>query len=110
LGIDLEAHLNGEETAETFRDLHLERSKQTNKPLFDGTLMLLGFVSGYHKRFVKTDRQRSMIKRRVMTTKPITSRSSSRLDGEYWITRLRIKMGFASIKNNPKLRTTTLQS
>ena len=46
------------------------------------TLILLGFVWGYHNRFEKTDRQTRIIKRRVMTTKPITSRSLSRLEGE----------------------------
>jgi hypothetical protein len=39
LGIDLEAHINDEETAETFRDLHLEKSKQMIKLLFYGTLL-----------------------------------------------------------------------
>jgi len=55
LGIDLEAHINDEETAETFRDLHLEKSKQTIKLLFYGTLLLLEIISGYHKRLMKTE-------------------------------------------------------
>ena len=44
LGIDLEWHLDDEETAETFRDLHLEKSERTIKPLFDGTLLLRGLT------------------------------------------------------------------
>jgi hypothetical protein len=36
LGIDLQAHPKDEETAEIFRDLHLERSERTVKPLFEG--------------------------------------------------------------------------
>ena len=32
-------HINDEETAETFRDLHLEKSKQMIKLLFYGTLL-----------------------------------------------------------------------
>jgi len=45
------------------------------------TSTFVRFSSGVHNRLTKTERQRSMIKRRLMTTKPITSRSSSRLDG-----------------------------
>ncbi len=36
LGIDLQAHPKDEETAEIFRDLHLEKSERTIKPLFEG--------------------------------------------------------------------------
>jgi hypothetical protein len=40
LGIDLAANPEDQETAKTFRDLHLEKSKQTTKPLFYETLLL----------------------------------------------------------------------
>ena len=36
LGIDLEAQPEDEETAEVFRDLHLEKSARIKKPLFEG--------------------------------------------------------------------------
>ena len=36
LGIDLKAHPEDEETAEIFRDLHMEKSERTIKPLFEG--------------------------------------------------------------------------
>ncbi len=36
LGIELEAHPADEDTAEIFRDLHLEKSERTIKPLFEG--------------------------------------------------------------------------
>ncbi len=36
LGIDLKAHPKDEETAEIFRELHLEKSERTVKPLFEG--------------------------------------------------------------------------
>ncbi len=36
LGIDLQAHPEDEETAEIFRDLHMEKSERTIKPLFQG--------------------------------------------------------------------------
>jgi hypothetical protein len=36
LGIELEAHPTVEDTAAIFRDLHLEKSDQTIKPLFEG--------------------------------------------------------------------------
>jgi hypothetical protein len=36
LGIDLEAHPTDDETALVFRDLHLEKSERTIKPLFEG--------------------------------------------------------------------------
>jgi hypothetical protein len=36
LGIALEAHPEDEETAEIFRDLHIEKSERTIKPLFKG--------------------------------------------------------------------------
>jgi hypothetical protein len=37
LGIDLEPQPEDEESAEVFRDLHLERSERAVKPLFEGT-------------------------------------------------------------------------
>jgi len=37
LGIDLEPEPEDEESAEVFRDLHLERSERSIKPLFEGT-------------------------------------------------------------------------
>lgn len=37
LGIDLEPQPEDEDNAEVFRDLHLERSERTIKPLFEGT-------------------------------------------------------------------------
>jgi len=110
LGIDLEAHISDEESAETFRDLHLEKSKQTIKLLFYGTLLLLEIISGYHKRLMKTERHNSRIRRRVLTTRPITARSSSGLDGECRITRPRIRMGIDRMENIPRLRTTILHS
>jgi hypothetical protein len=36
LGVDLEAHPKDEETAEIFKDLHLEKSERTIRPLFEG--------------------------------------------------------------------------
>jgi len=36
LGIDLEAHPEDEETADIFNELHLEKSRRTIKPLFEG--------------------------------------------------------------------------
>ncbi|MDR3638106.1 MAG: hypothetical protein P4L84_30150 [Isosphaeraceae bacterium] len=36
LGIDLNAHPKDEETAEIFKDLHMEKSERTIKPLFQG--------------------------------------------------------------------------
>jgi hypothetical protein len=36
LGIDLKAHPEDRETAEIFKDLHLEKSDRTIKPLFEG--------------------------------------------------------------------------
>jgi hypothetical protein len=36
LGIDLTAHPKDEETAEIFKDLHMEKSERTIKPLFEG--------------------------------------------------------------------------
>ena len=45
--------IDDEETAKTFRDLHLEKSKQTIKLLLYGTFLLLEIISGYHKRFMK---------------------------------------------------------
>jgi hypothetical protein len=110
LGIDLAAHHNDEKTAETFRDLHLETSKQTIKLLLYGTFLLLEIISGYHKRFMNAERHNSRIRRRVFTTRPMTARSSSRLDGECRITRPRIRMGIARMENIPKLRTTILHS
>jgi hypothetical protein len=44
LGIDLAAHPEDEETAKTFRDLHVEKSKQTTKLLFYETLLLRGLT------------------------------------------------------------------
>ena len=60
----MDAHHNDEKTAETFRDLHLEKSKQTIKLLLYGTFLLLEIISGYHKRLMKTERHNSMIRRR----------------------------------------------
>ena len=37
LGIDLEPQPEDEENAEVFKDLHLEKSERTIKPLFEGT-------------------------------------------------------------------------
>lgn len=37
LGIDLQAHPTDEETADIFRELHLEKSERTIKPLVQGT-------------------------------------------------------------------------
>ena len=62
----MDAHHNDEKTAETFRDLHLEKSKQTIKLLLYGTFLLLEIISGYHKRFMKTERHNSMIRRRFL--------------------------------------------
>jgi hypothetical protein len=36
LGIELESHPKDEETAEIFRELHLEKSERTTRPLFEG--------------------------------------------------------------------------
>jgi len=36
LGIDLKAHPEDEETAQVFKDLHMEKSERTIKPLFEG--------------------------------------------------------------------------
>jgi len=36
LGLDLKAHPKNEETAEIFRDVNLEKSERTIKPLFEG--------------------------------------------------------------------------
>jgi len=36
LGIDLEAHPKDEETADIFKNLHMEKSERTIKPLFEG--------------------------------------------------------------------------
>jgi len=110
LGIDLAAHLDDEETAKSFRYLHVEKSKQTIKLLLYGTFLLLEIISGYHKRFMNAERHNSRIRRRVFTTRPMTARSSSRLDGECRITRPRIRMGIARMENIPKLRTTMHQS
>ena len=41
----MDAHHNDEKTAETFRDLHLETSKQTIKLLLYGTFLLLEIIS-----------------------------------------------------------------
>ena len=44
MGIDLEVHLDDEETAKSFRYLHVEKSKQTIKLLFYETLLLRGLT------------------------------------------------------------------
>ena len=36
LGIDLQAHPEDEETAAVFKDLHIEKSERTIRPLFAG--------------------------------------------------------------------------